>query len=46
MSLHELTFLTIDNIFEFYDKIVNLNESRPENPANDLLAKFIAELPS
>jgi hypothetical protein len=44
MSLQDLILLTFDNIGEFYQKIVNLDESRPKNPEEDLLETFLANL--
>jgi hypothetical protein len=41
MSLRDVKLLTFDNIGEYYDKIRNLDDIRPDNPEDDLVAKFL-----
>jgi hypothetical protein len=42
-NMRQLTFVTYDNVQELAPKIVNLNESRPKNPADDRLADFLGK---
>jgi hypothetical protein len=41
LTRRQLIFVTYDNVQELAPKIVNLNESRPKNPADDRLADFL-----
>jgi hypothetical protein len=41
LNKRQLRFITYENIHEFADKIVNLEPSRPPNPADDKLAEFL-----
>jgi hypothetical protein len=41
MTLRDVILLTFDNIGEHYDKIRNLEESRPPRPEDDMLPKFL-----
>jgi hypothetical protein len=43
MSLRDVKLLTFDNIGEYYDKIRNLDDIRPDNPEDDLVAKFLGQ---
>jgi hypothetical protein len=41
MCLRDVTLLTFDNIDDYVDKIRNLEQSRPPNPEDDMLARFL-----
>jgi hypothetical protein len=43
MSLRDVTLLTADNIGEYYDKIRNLEQSKPLDPKDDHVLKFLGK---